>query len=91
MLTIIQTSRFKKDMKRAKKRGYDFSEFKAVVQTLARGEELHPKYKDHPLKGEWEGCRDCHLAFDWVLIYAVDEEASELVLIRTGSHADLFE
>ncbi len=91
MLTIYRSSRFKKDVKRLKKRGADFGELKTVIRMLQRGETLPPKYKDHPLKGEYKGCRDCHLAFDWVLIYAIFEDEGELALIRTGTHADVFE
>lgn len=63
MCTIFQTSRFRKNVKRAKKRYYDLAKLKAAIQTLAHGELLDPSYRDHPLKGEYEGCRDCHPAF----------------------------
>ncbi len=45
-------------------------------------------YQDHPLKGQYKDKRDCHLGPDWILVYAVVD--NELVLYRTGSHADLF-
>ena len=41
------------------------------------------------LKGEWKGTWECHIASDWLLIYEVTE--TEIRLIRTGTHADLFE
>jgi mRNA interferase YafQ len=50
---------------------------------------LAPELNDHPLKGEWKGWRDCHVAPDWVIIYR--KTADELILARTGTHADLFE
>ena len=53
------------------------------------GEELPASYKDHPLKGDWKGYRDAHLEPDWPLIYRV--VGDELYLVRTGSHADLFD
>ena len=77
-------------MERMKKRGADMDRFKEAVRLLAKGERLPRRYRDHPLKGEYEGCRDCHLKHDWVLIYAFVGE-DELRLVRTGSHADLFE
>ena len=46
------------------------------------------QYQDHRLKGQYKDKRDCHLEGDWILIYAVLDD--ELVLYRTGSHADLF-
>ena len=55
---------------------------------LGNSETLHPKYRDHPLMGEWKSCRDCHIEPDWVLIYYSD--SNTLRLERTGSHSDLF-
>jgi len=50
---------------------------------------LHDQYRDHPLKGQWKGSRDVHIEPDWLLIYRV--EGPDLMLLRTGSHADLFD
>jgi len=46
------------------------------------------KYRDHALKGNYIGRRECHISSDWLLIYRVD--GNELYLDRTGTHADLF-
>jgi mRNA interferase YafQ len=70
------------------KRGKDLDQLLAVVQELAEGRPLSEQYGDHPLKGQYSGKRDCHLEPDWILIYALEDD--ELVLYRTGSHADLF-
>lgn len=43
---------------------------------------------DHPLRGVWKGYREFHIEPDWLLIYRV--KGDELHLVRTGSHADLF-
>jgi mRNA interferase YafQ len=89
MRIIRQTSQFKKDVKRMQKRGKDFSEFKEVIEKLTNEQKLEPKYRDHWLKGEYKGTRECHITSDWLLIYELGE--SEIVLTRTGTHADLFE
>ncbi len=86
--TIRRTTQFKKDVKRVLKRGKDIERLLMVVQKLAQGQVLDASYLDHPLKGEFHNKRDCHIEPDWVLIYAIEDE--ELVLYRTGSHADLF-
>ena len=54
---------------------------------------LPPEYLDHPLKGEWRDFRDCHVRGDWVLIYRVNETTAgeEIIFVRTGTHAELFE
>ncbi len=85
---IRRTAQFKKDVKRVLKRGKVLDQLLAVVQELAEGQPLAEQYVDHPLKGQYSGKRDCHLEPDWILIYAVEDD--ELVLYRTGSHADLF-
>lgn len=89
MLTPRYTSAFKKEYKRAKKRGDDMDKLRHVIDLLLNEIPLPETYDDHPLRGKFGGSRDCHIAPDWVLIYAV--EGNELILLRTGSHADLFE
>ena len=88
MKDIFQTSQFKRDFKRAKKRGKDLGKIKEVVRLIAEGEALEERHRDHALGGKWTGSRDCHIEPDWILIYRVDENA--LFLERTGSHSDLF-
>lgn len=88
MRSIRYTSQFKKDVKRAKKRRKDTEKLKEVIEILVEGEVLEARYKDHALIGNYRGARDCHIEPDWLLIYEIDEE--ELVLIRTGTHSDLF-
>jgi mRNA interferase YafQ len=72
-----------------RKRRKDISKLEKIVQTLAEGESLEPRHRDHPLRGVWSGSRDCHIESDWVLIYSTD--ATSLRLERTGTHSDLFE
>lgn len=86
---IIQTGRFKKDLKLIKKRGYDLSLLAKVVDTLANGEKLEPKYKDHVLIGKFTNCRECHITPDWLLVYEYNEEKLYLYLTRTGTHSDI--
>ena len=88
MRIIRRTSHFKKDVKRLNKRGKKFDVFKNVVDTLLSGNRLERKYRDHALIGEYKGARECHIEPDWLLIYELTND--ELILIRTGSHSDLF-
>lgn len=87
---IVQTVRFKKDLKLAQKRGYDLSLIGSVVDMLAAGCELPEKYKDHSLSGNYKDCRECHITPDWLLIYEVSDGELILYLTRTGTHSDLF-
>jgi len=89
MREIEQTSQFKKDLKRIGKSGkYKLDELLEVINKLAGNTPLDEKNRDHPLSGEWKDFRDCHIRPDWVLIYKLDP--GKLILVRTGSHADLF-
>jgi mRNA interferase YafQ len=85
------TGKFKKDVKRLKKRGYDLSLLKVAVNMLANGETLPKQYRDHPLKGNRKGYRDCHIQDDWVLVYKINKDVLTLVLCETGTHADILE
>ena len=87
---IKPTSRFQKDLKRIQKRGYQIQLIKEVVRKLSDGETLEAKYKDHPLTGDYAGCRECHITPDWLLIYEIYEDELILYLTRTGTHSDLF-
>jgi len=89
MRLIRRDTQFKRDVKRLKKRHKDFEKLKTIIQQLVAGEKLPPETRDHRLKGTLKDCRECHIEPDWLLIYRI--EGSELCLVRTGTHADLFE
>lgn len=90
MRTFSRTTQFKKDVKRAGKRGKDLGQLKAVLDLLIAGASLPMPYKDHPLRGDFAGSRDCHLEPDWILIYTLTENDTHVRLERTGTHSDLF-
>lgn len=87
-LTPSTTNRFLRDVARMKKRGLDMEKFKAVIEALCSRETLGPERNDHALVGQWKGWRDCHVAPDWIILYQKSD--NELLLARTGTHADLF-
>jgi mRNA interferase YafQ len=62
---------------------------RVIMGRLIHRRRLDRKQKDHPLKGEWVGYRECHLADDWLLVYRVRGE--DIIFARTGTHTDLFE
>jgi mRNA interferase YafQ len=89
MFEIKRTSAFKKDLKQLIRQGKDLARMQIVVDELAAGRTLDPKYQDHALTGSWKGFRDCHIQPDWVLLYKVEKKALVLTLTRTGTHAEL--
>ncbi len=90
MLTVLEQNRFKREVRRLARRGKNLSKLDEVVKMLANEEQLPEQYRDHALRGEWEGFRDCHIEPDWLLIYRIENEKLILVLVATGSHSDLF-
>ena len=89
MRNPIRSSQFKRDVKKAGKRGKDLEKLRVLLSLLIQGKSLPPEYQDYPLKGNWKGYRDAHIEPDWLLIYKADDK--NLWLARTGTHAEIFE
>lgn len=89
MKEIVQTSQFKQDLKRVKYSGrFDIEDLLAIVGLLASNQPLAEKHKEHPLHGNWKNHSECHIKPDWLLIY--QQLPDKLILVRTGSHSELF-
>ena len=88
---IFYGSKFKRDLKLAKKRGMDMSKIKAIIDMLKEGIVLPPENRDHNLVGNWAQYRECHITPDWLLIYKKEEKISLITLYRTGTHSELLE
>lgn len=87
---LVLTSKFKKGLKLAQKRGLKIKLLEAVVDKLQNGIPLEEKYHDHELKGKFKGFRECHIQPDWLLMYLVEDDVLTLTLVDTGIHSDLF-
>ena len=90
MLKISFTNQYLKDLELMKRRNLPKSELDEVVKLLSEEKPLLAKHKDHSLKGNFVGYRECHIRPDWLLIYKIDKQILTLVLTRTGTHSDLF-
>lgn len=88
---IIETKRYRKDLKRIYKRGFRISKLDEVINMLAAGEVLSDRFHAHKLTGDYAGYEECHIKPDWLLIYKKEKDALILLLTRTGSHSDLFD
>lgn len=88
MLNVRYSTRFKKDFKACFKRGYKMTQLQQVIDTLRIPAPLPAKNRDYNLSGNFIGYRECHIASDWLLTYKQSD--TELLLDRTGTHADLF-
>ena len=90
MLTPQESTRFRRDLRRIKRRGKDLEKLKSVVRLLVEEQPLPERHRDHNLVGDWSGYRDCHIEPDWLLIYKIDRDEKILTLVRTGTHSELF-
>ena len=90
--SIKETTQFKKDFKTSIKRGLDKNKLREVLTLLQKGEVIPEKYRDHQLQPNrrFKNCRELHIEPDWLLIYKYLDDELILLLIRTGSHSDLF-
>lgn len=84
------TSKFKKDVKIAKKQNKNIEKLFEVIELLADGQTLDTKYRDHSLIGNYKNTRECHIELDWILIYEIRNDILVLILNRVGSHSELF-
>lgn len=89
--TIKYTTQFKKGYKAAVKRNLPINLLDNIIKTLANGEKLPEKNRDHALEGNLKGHRECHIAPDWLLVYYIDDDVLVLTLTGTGTHSDLFD
>ena len=86
---------FAKDWERLSRSGrYDMHRLKeAMLLLIANDAPLGPEWLDHPLKGDWQGYRECHIGGDFLLIYDVDETSGNggtIYFVRAGTHSELF-
>ncbi len=88
MLTPVYQRQFERDIKQAIKRGKQLNKLKSIIKLLLEEKPLPQKNKNHKLQGPLQGYWECHIEPDWLLIYK--KTGTEIILARTGTHADLF-
>ena len=87
------STNFRRNRRLLIKRGYDMSKLEKTIDLLLADNLMPLEYRDHPLKGNYVGYRECHVdgEGDWLLIYKKHEDKLILVFTATGTHSDLFE
>lgn len=93
MYEIGFTGRFKKDLKIVKKRSEEeFELLRNFIKELQSSgfSGIDPKHKPHKLKGKYLRHFECHINHDLLLIWLQDENLKSILLVRTGTHSDLF-
>jgi mRNA interferase YafQ len=91
-LKIRVKSQFKKDLKKAARDPHKNTQLlKSIIDDyLIQNKTVPEQHKPHLLAGNWKPCWECHVQPDFLLIWDVDLAANELILVRCGSHAELF-
>lgn len=89
---VRYSQEFKKSLKKVTKQGKNIEKLLDVVDKLVYKEKLEPKLKNHKLKddGYFYDCYECHIEPDWLLVYKYLNDELVLLLVKTGSHSDLF-
>jgi len=64
-----------------------------ILLLIANDGPLEPQWLDHPLRGDWDGHRECHIGGDFLLIYKLGDRGKTgvVIFVRAGTHAELFE
>ncbi len=88
-MKLSTTTRFERDLRRAQRRRKDLTKLWSVVERLLSGLPLDARNRPHRLSGVWSHCWECHIEQDWLLIWDSSNEDT-LILVRTGTHSDLF-
>ena len=89
MKELRYTGQFKKDLKRFLNQPKKLKALNEVLDLLRKGTPLPEKYRQHWLQGNYEGCLECHIEGDFLLIW-YDETNNTIALVRLGSHSELF-
>ena len=88
MLNIRRQKSFLKDLSKIEMTNSHYTKYLIYLVTLLNKERLPKEAKDHALSGEWKDTREFHISGDLLVIYFTTFE--ELVLVRIGSHSQLF-
>ena len=91
MYKITTTKKYEKDLKRIVFQPDLIDEIDTVVSLLSANDTPLPKkYKDHGLQGQYAAYRECHIRPDWLFVYKKEKTDLILILVRTGTHSQLF-
>lgn len=90
---LTATGQFKKDYKRYLKNKDKLEKIDHTIRLLRVGgvANLPKEMKAHFLKGNYKGHLECHIEPDLLIIWLqYDEIEKEIVMVRVGSHSELF-
>ncbi|MDE6637879.1 MAG: type II toxin-antitoxin system YafQ family toxin [Muribaculaceae bacterium] len=89
MKKLVQSSQYKRDLKRIRNNPKKAIALFEILKKLENEIPIPPENKAHMLSGDFAGCMECHIEGDFLLIW-IDSHTDEIVLVRLGSHSELF-
>ena len=94
MYTLSFTNKFEKDLKLIKKRSLKdlnlILDFLKNELSVKGAEGLSSKFRAHKLSGNYKDNWECHIKGDLLIIWIEITKDNEIILVRAGSHSDLF-
>ena len=88
-MRIRRHKKFLKDFRDTKLSDSQFEKFVYYINALREDVKLPPESRDHALSGNYKDCREFHLGGDMLIIY-IESAEDEVVLMRIGTHSQLF-
>ena len=89
MKTLKPSTQYKKDLKRIRNNPKKAAALLKVLHLLEHESAIPEEYNPHMLTGDYQGCMECHIQGDFLLIW-IDSDTNEIYLVRLGSHSELF-
>lgn len=89
MKNIQPTTQYRKDIKRYKNKPEKIKALGKVLEMLIKEQPIPSEYRPHFLSGQYNGCMECHIQGDFLLVW-FDTERDIIELVRLGSHSELF-
>ena len=91
MYGVKPSNRYRKSLKRVSQHpSFVAEELDEIVIQLSRNIPLDSRYRDHALKGEHRGIRECHIRGDLLLLYQKQDDILILLLVDIGTHTSVF-
>ncbi len=87
MRELRTSARYRRDERRIR-RGKDIARLDSIVVQLLSGKPVDPRHRVHQLAGDWYPLWECHVEFNWLLVWEDDGDA--ITLRYTGTHDDIF-
>lgn len=86
---VVYSTKFRKDVKRYRHHAGKMQSLLAVVRHLEKSGHIPAEYRPHKLHGIYEGCMECHVESDLLLVW-IDDKTGTIWLERLGTHHELF-